>query len=397
MSEQDNPPVHDETVGIRVRLPSSQQREHATGIYLTSSFEFEDAEQARALFANEITGNIYSRYSNPNTDEFVQRLCALEQTEDGIAVASGMSAIFTCFGALLASGDQVLSSRSVFGSTHQVLTQILPKWGIHCHYGDLTAFPEGWEALVTPSTKLCYVETPSNPALDLIDLSALAQFCHSRDIILVVDNIFATPILQKPALHGADIVIHSATKYIDGQGRGIGGVILGKADLIEKIRFFARHTGPSLSPFNAWMFSRSLETLSLRMEKHCEQAATLAHWLFEQEDVETLKYPHHPSHPQYALAKRQMKGGGGIVTFMVKGGLDRGRRFLNHLKMISHTANLGDVRTIATHPASTTHSKLSEQERLAVGILPGLIRISVGLEHCDDIIRDLDQALLASR
>lgn len=397
MSEQDTPSFHDETAGIRVRIPSSHQREHATGIYMTSSFEFEDAEQARALFANEIPGNIYSRYSNPNTDEFVQRLCALEQTEDGIAVASGMSAIFTCFAALLESGDQVLSSRSVFGSTHQVLTQILPKWGIHCHYGDVTAFPQDWEALVTPSTKLCYVETPSNPALDLIDLSALAQFCQRRGIILVVDNIFATPILQKPALHGADIVIHSATKYIDGQGRGIGGVILGKAALIEKIRFFARHTGPSLSPFNAWMFSRSLETLSLRMEKHCEQAATLAHWLFEHEDVETLKYPHHPSHPQYALAKTQMKGGGGIVTFMIKGGLDRGRRFLNHLKMISHTANLGDVRTIATHPASTTHSKLSEQERLAVGIQPGLIRISVGLEHCDDIIRDLDQALIASR
>ena len=397
MSELDAPSLHDETAGIRIRIPNSQQREHATGIYLTSSFEFDDAEHARALFANEIPGNIYSRYSNPNTDEFVQRMCALEQTEDGIAVASGMSAIFTCFAALLESGDQVLSSRSVFGSTHQVLTQILPKWGIHCHYADLDTFPDGWESVVTPSTKLCYVETPSNPALDLIDLGALAQFCHSRGILLVVDNIFATPILQKPAQLGADLVIHSATKYIDGQGRGIGGVILGKGELIEKVRFFARHTGPALSPFNAWMFSRSLETLALRMEKHCEQAATLADWLFEHEDVETLKYPHHASHPQYALAKAQMKWGGGIVSFILKGGLDRGRRFLNQLKMISHTANLGDVRTIATHPASTTHSKLSEQERLAVGIQPGLIRISVGLEHIDDIIQDICQALLASR
>jgi O-succinylhomoserine sulfhydrylase len=387
---------HDETAVIRERAERSQHGEHATSIYLTSSFEFDNAEHARALFANEVDGNVYSRYSNPNNDEFVARMCALERTEDGISVASGMSAIFTCFAALLKQGDHVLSSRSVFGSTHQVLTQLLPKWGITSSYGDLDDFPGGWEKLVRPETKLCYVETPSNPALDLIDLEELTAFCRSRGIILVVDNIFATPILQKPADYGADIVIHSATKYIDGQGRALGGVILGKNSLIEKIRLFARHSGPCLSSFNAWMFSRSLETLPVRMDRHCHNAAMLADWLYAREGVAWMKYPHHPSHPQYELALKQMKRGGGIVTFAVEGGFDRGRRFLDALKMCSLTANLGDVRTIATHPASTTHSKLSEDERLAVGIEPGLIRISAGLEHIDDIIGDIQQALDAS-
>ena len=387
---------HDETAVIRDRIERSQHGEHGTSIYLTSSFEFDDAEHARALFANEVEGNIYSRYSNPNNDEFVSRMCALERTDDGISVASGMSAIFTCFAALLRQGDHVLSSRSVFGSTHQVLTQLLPKWGITSSYGDLDAFPGDWERLVRPETKLCYVETPSNPALDLIDLAELAAFCTSRGIILVVDNIFATPILQKPADTGADIVIHSATKYIDGQGRALGGVILGRKDLIEPIRLFARHSGPSLSAFNAWMFSRSLETLPVRIDRHCDNAAALADWLHGRPGVAWMKYPHHPSHPQYELALRQMKRGGGIVTFAVEGGIERGRRFLDALKMCSLTANLGDVRTIATHPASTTHSKLTEDERRAVGIEPGLIRISAGLEHIDDIIGDIHQALDAS-
>ena len=396
MSEDKKGYAHDETSVIRERAERSQHGEHGTSIYLTSSFEFDDAEHARALFANEVEGNVYSRYSNPNNDEFVARMCALERTEDGISVASGMSAIFTCFAALLQQGDHVLSSRSVFGSTHQVLTQLLPKWGIMSSYGDLDDFPNGWADLVRPETKLCYVETPSNPALDLIDLEELATFCRTRGIILVVDNIFATPILQKPAEFGSDIVIHSATKYIDGQGRALGGVILGKKDLIEKIRLFARHSGPCLSAFNAWMFSRSLETLPVRIERHCSNAATLADWLHGRDDIESMKYPHHPSHPQYDLARKQMKLGGGIVTFTVKGGFERGRRFLDSLQMCSLTANLGDVRTIATHPASTTHSKLSDAERRAVGIEPGLIRISAGLEHIDDIIGDIQQALDAS-
>lgn len=397
MSDRRKKFIHDETAVIRDRAERSQHGEHATSIYLSSSFEFDDAEHARALFANEVEGNVYSRYSNPNNDEFVSRMCSLERTEDGISVASGMSAIFTCFAALLRQGDHVLSSRSVFGSTHQVLTQLLPKWGITSSYGDLDEFPSGWERLVRPETKLCYVETPSNPALDLIDLSELASFCKERGIILVVDNIFATPILQKPADYGADIVIHSATKYIDGQGRALGGVILGSKALIEPIRLFARHSGPCLSAFNAWMFSRSLETLPVRMDRHCDNAEALANWLHGRTGIAWMKYPHHPSHPQYELAKQQMKRGGGIVTFAVEGGYERGRRFLDALKMCSLTANLGDVRTIATHPASTTHSKLSEAERLAVGIEPGLIRISAGLEHIDDIIGDIHQALDASQ
>jgi O-succinylhomoserine sulfhydrylase len=284
----------------------------------------------------------------------------------------------------------------VFGSTHQILTQVLPRWGITSSYGAILE-PESWENLIQPNTRLCYVETPSNPALDLVDFNWLSALCNKHDIILYVDNIFATPILQKPMHFGADIVMHSATKYIDGQGRGIGGVIVGKTDYIDKIRFFARHTGPCLSPFNGWMFSKSLETFSLRVQKHAENALALASFLESHDEVELVKYPHLPSHPQYELAKRQMKMGGGVVTCVVKGGIDRGRQFLDALNMSSLTANLGDSRTIATHPASTTHSSLSEEDRLNVGILPGLIRISVGLEHIDDIKQDINQALEKSR
>lgn len=384
---------HPDTTGvIRTQAEASPHREHATSIYMTSSFTFEDGEHARALFAGEREGSIYSRYSNPNTDEFVQRMCVLESAEDGIAVASGMSSIFTTFAALLSAGDHIVSSRSVFGSTHQVLTQILPRWGITCTYAEL-ANPASWEAALTPATKLCYVETPSNPALDLVDLEWLAGFCTAREITLVVDNIFATPILQKPIRLGADLVIHSATKYIDGQGRGIGGVIVGRADLIEPIRFFARHSGPSLSPFNAWLFSRSLETLDLRMHRHSASALSLAGWLEAHPAVAWVKYPFLDSHPQVELAKRQMKAGGGIVTFGVKGGLEAGQRVLDALQLSSRTANLGDSRTIVTHPASTTHSKLTEEARLAVGITPELLRLSVGLEAVEDIQADLEQAL----
>ncbi|MBL7987435.1 MAG: aminotransferase class I/II-fold pyridoxal phosphate-dependent enzyme [Chlorobi bacterium] len=387
---------HTETEVIRTQPEPSGHREHSSSIYMTSSFTFDDAEHARALFANEIPGSIYSRYSNPNSDEFVEKMKLLEGAEDGIATASGMSAVFTAFGALLGAGDHILSSKSVFGSTHQMLTQILPRWGITHSYGEITA-PETWEELLTPTTRLCYVETPSNPALDLIDLEWLGGFCRQRNILLVVDNIFATPVLQQPIRYGADLVIHSATKYIDGQGRGLGGVIVGKGELIEKIRFFARHTGPSISPFNAWMFSKSLDTLALRMERHCANALNVAQFLEQRSEVELVKYPWLPSHPQFALAQRQMKAGGGIVTFVLRGGIDAGRRFLDALQLCSLTANLGDSRTIATHPASTTHSKLTEEERRAVGILPGLVRISVGLEHPDDIIADIERALIAAQ
>ncbi len=386
----------DDSELIRIQARQSGYREHVSPIYLTSSFTFDDAEQGRALFAREIDGCVYSRYSNPSVDEFIEKMCVLEEAEAGVAVASGMAGIFTPLAGLLNSGDHVLACRSVFGSTHQILTRIFPRWGIDHSYGDIERTEE-WADLVQPNTRLCLIETPSNPALDLIDLDWLGRFCNERDIILFVDNVFATPLLQKPMRYGADLVMHSATKYIDGQGRAIGGIVVGKKRYIDDVAMFARHTGPALSPFNAWTFSRSLETLPVRMERHCTNASALADYLFDHADVESIKYPHHPSHPQYELAKRQMSMGGGVVTFMVTGGIDRGRRFLDALEMCSLTANLGDVRTIATHPASTTHSSLTEEERRAVGILPGLIRISVGLEHIDDIIADIDRALQRSR
>jgi len=393
---KENRPRHDETQLIRTQTEPSGHREHVSSIYMTSSFTFEDSEQGRALFAKEIEGCVYSRYSNPSVDEFIDKMCLLEEAEAGVAVASGMSAVFTPLAGLLNRGDHVLACRSVFGSTHQILTRIFPRWGIDHTYGDIDRTEE-WEQLVRPETRMCVVETPSNPALDLIDLEWLGAFCKERDIILFVDNVFATPLLQKPTRYGADLVMHSATKYIDGQGRAIGGIIVGNRRYIDDIAFFARHSGPALSPFNAWTFSRSLETLPVRMDRHCKNAAVLADYLYAHLEIESIKYPHHPSHPQYDLALRQMEKGGGIVTFMVTGGVDRGRRFLDALEMCSLTANLGDVRTIVTHPASTTHSSLTEEERLAVGILPGLIRISAGLEHVDDIIADIEQALIRSK
>jgi O-succinylhomoserine sulfhydrylase len=384
-----------ETNAIRSQMDRTSYREHSTQLYLTSSFVFEDAEQARALFADEIPGNIYTRFSNPNTTEFIQKLCLLEGTEDGIATASGMAAMYISMAALLKSGDHILASRSVFGSTHQILTIIFPKFGITSTYVDITEPPDKWEAKIQPNTRMIFVETPSNPALDIIDLEWLGNFARRHNVILNVDNCFTTPYLQNPAKWGAHLVTHSATKFIDGQGRVIGGAVLGNKELIKDVRFFARHTGPSMSPFNAWILSKSLETLAVRMDRHCENALTLAQYLQDHGKVSYVKYPFLPSHPQYQLARKQMKWGGGVVTFEVKGGFESGRTFLNSLKMISHSANLGDTRTIATHPASTTHSKLSEAERVAVGITPGLIRISVGLESVQDVIDDLDQALHA--
>lgn len=386
---------HPETKVIRAQTQPSSHREHATSIYMSSSFMFENAEQARAMFANEEEGYIYSRYGNPNISEFVEKMCILEGTDDGLALASGMSAVFTAAAGLLNQGDHVLASRSLFSSTHQILTRILPRWGISHDYAEISN-PESWESLIKPNTQLCIVETPSNPALDLIDLEWLGKLCHSHDVLLLVDNVFATPILQRPKKYGADLIMHSATKYIDGQGRGIGGILLGDDLLIEELTFFMRHSGPIMSPFNAWMFSKSLETLAVRMERHSHNALQLARWLEDSSNVAWVKYPHLPTHPQYELAKKQMCFGGGVVTFEVQGGLAQGRQFLDALKLSSLTANLGDSRTIATHPASTTHSSLTEEERQSVGISPGLVRISVGLEHVDDIIADVAQALSAT-
>lgn len=381
-----------ETIAIRTQSERSENNEHSVPVYLTSSYVFDDAEDMRAQFAEEKEGHKYSRYSNPNVEEFNQKLASLEGAEAGWATATGMAAVFTCFAALLESGDQIVSSRSVFGSTHKLFTEILPKWNISTSYVGIHDL-EGFEKAITPSTKMVYLETPSNPGLDIVDLEEVAQITQKHNVLLVVDNCFATPLSQQPLKWGADISIHSATKYIDGQGRTLGGAILGSHTLIEKIKAFARHSGPALSPFNAWILSKSLETLDVRLERHSNNALELAKRLESHPEVNWVKYPFLASHPQFATAKKQMRYGGGIVTFELVGGLDAGVSFLNGLKMISLTANLGDVRTIATHPASTTHSKLSPLERLEVGISDGLVRLSVGLEHVDDIWDDLEAAL----
>lgn len=384
--------AHFETLAIRTQTSVSAEREHSVPLYLTSSFRFDDAEHARALFTEEVAGNVYSRYANPNTDEFVRKLCLLEGGEDGIATASGMSAVFTAIAARVSSGDHVLASRALFGSTHQIFTRILPKWGVSSDYAD-AADPSSWERLVRPSTKLIFIETPSNPGLELVDLRWLGDFAAARGIPLVVDNCFATPYLQRPLALGANVVTHSATKYIDGQGRALGGAIIGDASYIADCRFFARHTGPAMSAFNAWLLSKSLETLAVRMDRHCSNALALAQHFEQHPALTAVRYPFLPSHPQHELARAQMSQGGGIVVLELMGGLDAGRRFLDAVQMVSHSANLGDTRTIVTHPASTTHSRLTPAERAAVGITDGLIRVSVGLEHVGDIIADLEQAL----
>ena len=382
---------------VRNQTQRSQNREHSVPLYLTSSFIFDDAEQGRAIFAGEEDGNVYSRYSNPNTNEFIQKVCALEGAEAGLAFSSGMAAVFASFAAVLKAGDHIVACRSIFGSTHQLFTQLFPRWGITTSYVEASA-PETWEQAIQANTKMIFLETPSNPGLELIDLEWLGGFKKKYPhIILNVDNCFATPYLQKPINYGFDLVSHSATKYMDGQGRVLGGVVVGKQALIDEIMFFIRHTGPAMSPFNAWVISKSLETLGLRMDRHCSNALAVAQKLEASSEVETVRYPFLPSHPQYELAKRQMKAGGGIVTFIIKGGFDRAKRFLDNLNMILITSNLGDSRSIATHPASTTHSKLTDEERKMIGIYPGTIRISVGLEDIEDILEDLEQALAVSK
>ena len=381
-----------ETIAIRTQTERSLHKEHSAPIYLTSSYKFDDAEEMRALFANEKEGNVYSRYSNPNTSEFIDKMCLLEGAEDGFATATGMAAIFTTFGAFLKSGDHIVSSRSVFGSTHQLLTNVFSKWGVTFDYADLDK-PEGWEALIKPNTKMIFVETPSNPGIDIIDLAFLGALAKKHNQLLVVDNCFATPYLQQPIKLGAHLSIHSATKYIDGQGRVLGGIVLGTKELIADVVAFARHSGPALSPFNAWILSKSLETLAVRMDRHCENALKVAEYLEKHPKIKLVKYPFLPSHPQYEIAKKQMKQGGGIITIVVEGGVEGARKFMDGLKMFSISANLADTRSIATHPATSTHSKLTEEERNIVGIEQGSIRLSIGLEHISDILADIEQAL----
>lgn len=382
---------------IREQAKRSSLREHSVPLYLTSSFIFDSAEQGRAVFADEEEAMVYSRYANPNTTEFINKVCLLEEAEAGLAFASGMGAIFSTFAGFIEQGDHIVSSRAIFGSTHQLFTQLFPKWGVTTTYVDAIN-PEEWEKAIQPNTKFIFLESPSNPGLELVDLEWLGglkkKYPH---IIFAIDNCFATPYLQKPLAYGFDLSIHSATKYMDGQGRVLGGVVVGKQELIDKMMFLIRHTGPAMSAFNAWLLSKSIETLGLRMDRHCSNALAVAEELEKNTEVLDVKYPFLPSHPQYELAKKQMKAGGGIVTIEVKGGKERAFQFLDALNMILYTSNLGDSRSIATHPASTTHSKLTEEEREKLGIRPGTVRLSIGIEDQKDIIDDILQALEKSR
>ena len=383
---------HIETEAIRTQIERSQYLEHSSPLFLTSSYVFEDAEDMRASFADEKQRNIYSRYSNPNTSEFVEKVCKMEGAERGYAFASGMSAVFSTFAALLNSDDHVISSRSIFGSTQTLFNNILPKWNISTSYFKIDEL-DTIESLIQPNTKVIYAESPTNPAVDILDLQRLGDIAKKHNLIFIIDNCFATPYLQQPIKFGADLVIHSATKLMDGQGRVLGGVTVGSSDLIQKIYLFSRNTGPALSPFNAWVLSKSLETLPVRVDRHCENALKVATFLEANDHVNFVKYPFLKSHPQYQLAKKQMKLGGNVVAFEIKGGIEVGRKFLNAIKLLSLSANLGDTRTIVTHPASTTHAKIPKEVRLETGITSGLIRVSVGLEHPEDIINDLKQAL----
>lgn len=381
-----------ETNAIRTQAERSQHSEHSVPLYLTSSFVFEDAEDMRASFAEEKDKNIYSRFTNPNTSEFVEKICQMEGAEDGYAFATGMAAVFGTFAALLNSGDHILSARAVFGSTHALFTKYFPKWNINTTYFDVADL-DRFEELITPNTKMIYAESPTNPGLQVLDLERLGALAKKHNLILVIDNCFATPYLQQPIEFGADLVIHSATKLIDGQGRVLGGVTVGRSDLIRDIYLFARNTGPSMSPFNAWTLSKSLETLAVRVDRHCDNAEKVVNFLTTHDAVDEVRFPFHPSHPQYDIAKKQMKRGGNVIAFQVKGGLEGGKQFIDAVQLCSRSSNLGDTRTIVTQPALSTHSKLSEEDRLAVDITDGLIRISVGLEHTEDIINDIKQAL----
>lgn len=381
-----------ETQAVRTQTPRSQFNEHSVPLYLTSSFVFDDAEQMRAVFADEIQQHSYTRFTNPNSDELIDKICLFEKAERGYAFATGMAAVYCSLFPLIQAGDHLVSCSNIFGSTLSLFDTLFPKWGVTTSYFGVTE-TDKIESLITPNTKVLYVETPTNPGVDIIDLELLGQIAQKHNLIFIVDNTFATPYLQNPIDWGADIVIHSTTKLIDGQGRVCGGVSVGKKDFLDKIYLFARTIGTTISPFNAWVLSKSLETLALRVDKHCQNAQEIAAFLESHPQVEFAKYPFLPSHPQYAIAKKQMKQGGNIIAFGIKGGLEAGRTFINAVELCSCSANLGDSRTIVTHPASTTHGKVSAEDKQAMGITDNLIRLSVGLENTKDIIADLTQAL----
>ena len=384
--------MKDSTKGIRLQTKRTEYREHSAPLFMTSSFVYHDAEHAEQMFAGQGEGDIYSRFTNPNTTELIQKVSAMEGAAAGIATASGMAAIFNTLAAHLIAGDHVVASNSLFGNSTHILEHILPKWGIKSTLIDIDD-QAAWEKAITPKTKMVFIETPSNPGLDIIDMTWLGGLCKANSALFVVDNCFATPILQKPMHFGADIIIHSTTKWMDGQGRTMGGIVVGTEIAVAPIFEFLRRTGACMSPFNAWILSKSLETLELRMERHCQNAMKLAEFLENHTGIESVKYPFLPSHHQYELAQKQMTMGGGIVTCNIKGDKNTCFKMINRLKLLSITANLGDSRTIITHPATTTHSKLTEYDRIKAGIYPTTLRISVGLEHIDDIISDIAQAL----
>ena len=382
-----------ETRAVRAGIERSQFGEHSEALFLTSSFVFESAAQAAARFANQEPGNIYSRFTNPTVSMFERRLAALEDAECCIATSSGMAAILACVMGLLKSGDHVLCSAGVFGATVQLLGTIMKRFGIE------TTFVSGvdlgrWHAAVTSSTRMFYLETPSNPLTEVYDISAFSEAAHKAGALLVVDNCFCSPALQQPLGLGADVVIHSATKYLDGQGRVLGGAVLGRRDVIyEGVLGFLRTAGPTLSAFNAWIILKGLETLGIRMQAQSAAALELAAWLEKQRGVERVYYPGLPSHPQHALAMRQQKTGGGIVSFDVRGGREAAWRVIDSTKLVSITANLGDTKTTITHPASTTHGRITAEARAAAGIGEGLLRVAVGLEAIDDIKADLARGM----
>lgn len=381
-----------ETLAVRAGIERSQFGEHSEALFLTSSFIFQSAREAAARFSGEAPGNIYSRFTNPTVTMLENRLAALEGAEQCVATASGMSAILACVMGLLKSGDHVVASRSIFGTTVQLFSNILHKFGLEVSFVSLTVLNE-WQAAARPNTKLFFVETPSNPLTEICDIVALSALAKETGAWLVVDNCFCTPVLQQPLVLGADIVIHSATKYLDGQGRVLGGAVLGNKNLMEGVYGFLRTAGPSLSPFNAWIILKGLETLKIRMDQHTRNALKLAHWLEEHPAVTRVHYPGLSSHPQHELATRQQKGAGGLLSFEVKGGQEAAWQVMDAAKLLSITANLGDTKTSITHPATTTHSRVSAEARQAAGIGEGLIRLAVGLEAAADIKRDLARGL----
>jgi O-succinylhomoserine sulfhydrylase len=382
-----------ETLAVRSGIHRSQFNEHSEALYLTSSFVFENAAQAADRFCNNAPGNIYSRFTNPTITAFQERLAALEGAEACVATASGMSAILATAMATLRAGDHVVCSSGVFGATVQMLNNILAKFGVETAYADGND-PKAWRAAMKPSTKLVFLETPSNPMTEVFDIAALAKVAHDGGALLVVDNCFCTPALQKPIELGADLVIHSATKYLDGQGRVLGGAVLGaKGPAMDAVFSFLRTAGPSLSPFNAWVLLKGIETLKIRMEAQSANALELAKWLESHPRVERVFYPGLASHPQHALAMRQQRSGGAIVSFAVKGGREAAWKVVDSTKLISITANLGDTKTTITHPATTTHGRITPEARARAGIGEGLLRVAVGLESVRDLREDLARGL----